>query len=342
MQEIEQLIEELKQNSKVINYLAGYDPNSSESFIKYYANIKYLLLKHGESYKNGYERRIGFYKFWAEKYYWLIAQKKLFNLQCLWRAEKIDLPVSISYEFTYWGRNIKACPFIEPVTEEELKVLIDYLDTTQEDCPEIDNEYSWQEYDEFKESEAGSEEEANYPDWYTYYDTYFGTPYLLFLPNICGEREERYLNAWRAHEYPQPINTPVAETRPFLQYNNDQLLDFIRAVEPHKIVDYFKFYRADTDYDYHEEALEHEVKRLLREPGDVIIPEGKFPDVIYQAAHRLKIEKVKELLLIIHEEEVERREMGISRLPKKSMDEDAVLKVYREGIATGKQLLGDC
>ncbi len=43
-----------------------------------------------------------------------IQQKKLFDAQCLWRAEQLDIPdIQICYDFMIWEKDILNCPFID-------------------------------------------------------------------------------------------------------------------------------------------------------------------------------------------------------------------------------------
>ena len=68
-----------------------------------------------------------------------ILQKKLFDMQCLWRAEKIIIPeINVSSDFRYWEANIFNCPFIEPVTENEIEIILKHL--TKEEPYRLDHD----------------------------------------------------------------------------------------------------------------------------------------------------------------------------------------------------------
>ena len=82
----------------------------------------------------------------ATKHLKVIQQKKLFDKQCLWRAEKIKIDgLQLCCEFLLWENNILNCPFIDPVSEEDLS---DYIFFLQERANSyIDLYDGWQEYE---------------------------------------------------------------------------------------------------------------------------------------------------------------------------------------------------
>lgn len=135
----------------------------------------------------------------TEKYYWLIAQKKLFNLQCLWRAGKVHIPsIYCSYHFWFWGENIRECPFLDPITETEIEVMKGFLLENNEDGDNyLDREL--QDYRELAERDWDGNY-CNYPEWFEYYDGRMGTGVLLQLQDVVGTAEERYLDVIRKKE----------------------------------------------------------------------------------------------------------------------------------------------
>ena len=101
---------------------------SWNNFVNYYARQKAMGIRFGVFYIRQNEKRDLKYYNEAEKNLWLIQQKKLFNQQCLWRAEKITLPeVEITADFQYWEEHIKVCSFLEPITEDEFNIFVDYF-----------------------------------------------------------------------------------------------------------------------------------------------------------------------------------------------------------------------
>jgi hypothetical protein len=326
----QQLLSELKSNPKVTAYLAGFEEGSAERFLSSYVNTKHLLLQFGENWR---QRQGGdYFRTMAEKFYWLIAQKKLFNLQCSWRAEQITLPIAVTYEFYYWSKNIKACPFLEDITETEMEVMIHYLEQAVYDHE--DNEpWDWQAHDEFRDDETGIGAGDNYPAWYEMYDNYLGTQYLMTLPDVRGEREEKYLRAWRSSWRDEiVIKEP---SKPSIYDDNKTTEDFIRKVEGYKILDYYRLYRAQFDTMDFREKLEFEMDLFMKEPEEVRIPEGKFPDAIFQAGHLLRVSHIKSLLPEIHESHLERKAMNISY----EQEEDPLINDIKDHIKIGMDIL---
>ncbi|NJO68994.1 MAG: hypothetical protein HC830_06620 [Bacteroidetes bacterium] len=83
----------------------------------------------------------------AEKLIKIILQKKLFNLQLLWRAEQIQIKeISFSSEFRFWAEHISDCPFIPPVTQQELEVMKKFYGIENYDYILSYSAFEWQDY----------------------------------------------------------------------------------------------------------------------------------------------------------------------------------------------------
>ncbi len=93
----------LRSEDRFKEYFNQFDPASVETFIENYAKDWVHWQTTGKSLRD-YEKQ--------KKDDWMkgciyglkvIQQKKFFNLQCLWRAEKIKLEgFKICYDFDYW------------------------------------------------------------------------------------------------------------------------------------------------------------------------------------------------------------------------------------------------
>ena len=148
---------------------------------------------------------------------WEIQQKKLFDLQCRWRAEQITLPgVRHTEEFRQWGKYIEYCPWLPSITADEVALYEAYL---RSDAYEPNRNWSWQNYNAFRRTAEGSDEaddaddndEADdgykaaehqayrtLPAWYRYHDAATGASSLLALPNVRGEKEAYYIGITEA------------------------------------------------------------------------------------------------------------------------------------------------
>ena len=205
---LEQFTEELKTKQEYLDYFEKFDPNSIDAFIDEYAPKKYQMFQNQESYKSGTEYFKSRFINLADEYIDMILQKKLFNLQCEWRAGLIQLPlVRICKDFEYWSRHIRACPFIPIVTPEEIDLCISFLKEEYDEYADaiiIGNK--WQYYELFKYGESQEEDNnedaeevstTSMPPLYQYFDLYQNTAGLINLPDVRGEKEDMYLGIYR-------------------------------------------------------------------------------------------------------------------------------------------------
>lgn len=184
-EDLESLYPEIRQ------YYAEYPESDVKQLLDHYVFDKYLFTKFADLHKSEVEKAHVIHLKKAEECLWIIQQKKLFDLQCKWRAKLIDLEgLSISWEFDHWSKNIHACPFLDPITHEEVDLLVEYL--TSNSC-HLDVDYydhgDWQDYYDYKEHE-------DLPEWYEFYDLRMGTSGIFNLPDLRGEREEYYRNIY--------------------------------------------------------------------------------------------------------------------------------------------------
>jgi hypothetical protein len=141
-----------------------------------------------------------------------ILQKKLFDLQCQWRAGLIDLPfIEYSKDFQFFCNHIFDCPFIDPITPEEVAAATLFLETVEDKTEEWYD--CWQYYEALKNwqvqqlNQEESDIELPYnihvtapPDFYLFYDTHFKKENLLLLPDVREEQEQRYQKAVADYE----------------------------------------------------------------------------------------------------------------------------------------------
>ncbi|MEI8203567.1 MAG: hypothetical protein WCH34_11175 [Bacteroidota bacterium] len=187
-----QIVHELKTEERFVNYFKQYHPSSVESFINYYAQQKVRWYEEAEMRLRHEERENNKWLKLCFKALEEIQQKKLFNAQCLWRAEKIKLKgIDICEDFMYWEYRILWCPSIPLIEQHELDFYIRYLrESSLEE--EFDKRGEYQSYEHIKNAFLKKEEEYCYSPWYRFYDKEFGTHSLFELPNIREEKEDFY------------------------------------------------------------------------------------------------------------------------------------------------------
>jgi hypothetical protein len=204
-------------------FYAQYDPKSIEEFIKDYARQKLNVCQSEFLYKAQYDSYHTQFLRLADDYIDMILQKKLFNLQCQWRAGLVELPlVDFIGDFDYWSNHIRACPFLPLITAAEIDLCTRFL---KEGIDWSQNNYAekvWQEYDHFQnyffiqsqeDKEAAKKsvyyDYADLPSLYSFFDEHQGTGDLVHLPNIRGEKEADY----RHEGFMIGYNQRVAETK---------------------------------------------------------------------------------------------------------------------------------
>lgn len=144
--------------------------------------------KHGNFYANLNTRGRDTVHKYASQAFTEIQCKKLFNLECKWRAGKVKLDIISSHTFDYYYTLIHECPFIEPVTDVELAAYKEYLF-------ELDRhpEYFNANRNHGKMVKAALNNTSDYPKWYTFFDIKFNTRDLLFLDDLIDKNEKRCL-----------------------------------------------------------------------------------------------------------------------------------------------------
>lgn len=349
---IKETFDELTNNVKYKEFFEQYHPGSVSEFIKEYANQKAQWARFGGMYIKLEEDRAVQFREDAEQYLWLVNQKKLFNIQCLWRAGKIELDgVESIYEFTWhWEMDTKRCPFLPPITHEEFDVLKKAIvsengfgmgPTYKGDDFFAQMSFKWQGYDEFKKY-YNAHGESPFPDWYNFYDMYMGTGNLFLLEDLRGPKEIRYMMIGHDYIYPEqkflenhpevelpfevladkakqtPVQVPAPaapiESRPFLQNNDDTVLEFMnRFDEAEELIDYAG-YCIDALRESYEEHYDIEgIVDFLLHAEDVIPMKASWnwEEGLHDAMYEYKHKKELEVLDDVFEDYLMRKENNI-------------------------------
>jgi len=252
-------------------YFSKFDEKSVRQFIQSYSMRKAQYLQYSPQFLREQEQNVNDDLENAMELLWEIQQKKLFNLQCLWRADKIHIPgIEVTYDFIYWEKNISECPFIEAVTNEEVNLYIEYVNSDFYSEPHPLS--SWQDFEGFRK-EPYEDDFVALPSWYTFYDNHMGTEELLNMPDIRGEKEKQYL----------PSNNQKNDVEDTLQKMEDQMLckprlditepgileDFIRKFESRKLLDLCEVYEKELHKRMEYNAIESAIE-ILKNSGEQI------------------------------------------------------------------------
>jgi hypothetical protein len=294
-----QFEQDIRSNPLYDEFFAGYEDRVRPTAAHHLAMQKVKVLRMGKFLEKDENVMHNYLvRHLAEQVYQIILQKKLFNAQLLWRAGHIHLPqVYCTMHFQYWQEHILRCPFLEPVTDDEVEIMKRFLAQNEEFFTQSTTIYRWQMRSAyiFRDSERKIE---GYPEFYAFYDREAGTEYLTELEDVIHKAEYRYMRvAWK-HDSEQlrantPVQTPPAGDEPDdadddkkqpapqpvnqpLKYVPDELFDEFIAGYEHKYIAYLhkrsrrrheadKQHRyVDDDDEYHLGLAVHYLKYVAK------------------------------------------------------------------------------
>ncbi len=329
----EQVRRDLETNPRYQEFFGAYEPNSVKNFIDEYSWRKVFYLEHGERCIRSEEDDL--LRFVAEgaMHLWNIQRKKLFNLECLWRAEKIELAgVEQTWDFRYWEHHLERCPFLPPITDEELEAYTDFVLSGQ---LEDEDMMSWESLRFLLNTDK--EDGPEYPEWYAFYDARFDTPSLFDLPDIRGEKEAFYRRL--SYEKEQEKRNEMDKAAP---PNDDAIEAFIRRFEDKKLLRYFQ---AVVRYNMRHEDEEVESAIEMLECSEEPVPmeaSGSWRDGLIKAADNYHRKKLSEGVRTAYREYLIRLESGVYIEDNEKDDfMNAIRKGVKEEIIRGRILNGE-
>lgn len=261
---------ELDTNRKYLPFFEKYTSFSAGIFKDSYARRKSSVLLYGTDALTNEEDLEIRYSVMAEEYLWHIQQRKLFDMQCRWRAEEVVIKeIEVTSDFEVWSEEIETCPFLTPISEDEFALYLSFVETGRMDEVIPDFTAEWQKYGDLKLQYTDIDSDDYFyqiPAWYEYYEARTGLGALYLLDDIRGKKEEFYLSLWRnenrrkSEEANQATPKPEPDTRPFLPYNDNAIyIDFIHKFEDTSLINKWKaYYDREDRYDNREleEALD--------------------------------------------------------------------------------------
>lgn len=338
---------EILENPSLQEYFKKFHPVSIDTFISFYLTEKYLAYKYADSYERLVEEKRSRWIDAAHVHLKIIQHKKLFDLQCLWRAEQITLEeVQITYDFLIWQDDILNCPFIAPISKADIEMYQDYLLTADIDYKLSSDLYDLQNYDEFKEDYTSDGDEGSaLPDWYEYHNLRTGNTALMILPDIRGDKEAFYKNLYREErQKSMPPSAPyVPENRPFLSTDDLQNMTFF--VNTFENEETRKKYANYSEINKKNKSGDSRFNELLlkMELEDEHIPieaHYDFKQALYTAYNKFNLKNIAAHLPLAHEQYLFNRKMGFT-----IASEDDFYKGLRDGvremILNGREINGE-
>lgn len=347
---------ELRNNIAYKEFFSMYHPDDIEEFIKAYARRKVTWMHWGKYYyTHNQEHQLRFYNK-AQDCLWQIQQKKLFNLQCQWRAERIKIPgISCTTDFRFWEYNIKQCSFMPAITHWEFEMYMDYFrsEESEIDPAEYDFEFEWQDYSRMAENINSNKESISIaiPLWYRFYDNRMGTGTLLCLPDLRGEKENKYLKAYyeyvnneenKSHLSVQP--SAQDENNYLSVYNPVVVEKFVRLYEDKEILRYFLSYeKSHKQLDFDDEMAEVAFKELREINETIAIKEGTdWRDSLVQTWEAYRRKQIVNILPLVYDEYVMKQDLSIFYDKERDIKElKADMEKWRDAILKGRELLAE-
>ncbi len=344
----EKLKKEMEENTAIQEYLKQFEEKDVESFVKTYLRNKLHWLNNGSYYR---EKKDDGTIEWINKAFQHlgnIQQKKLFDAQCLWRAEQLHIPeVEIAFDFEVWGNDILNCKFIEPISEEDIELYGQFLLTHEVVVQRrMRNFNDWQNYFELKDAYE-KDNVGKFPEWYLFYDNRRGTNGYMILPNTRGNKENFYRIL--AYEYQQAQKgisneEPYAYKEDLFYYDKKQRDYFVHTFESKQVQ---QLYHAVEWFD-HIYSLENEAKYFIEimASTDEIVPmeaDENWLEAIKKSTRKFVTRKIIEALPLAWEQYMINIQMNIDFQVDTSEKNHSleIRKMIYDNIMLGRKLNGE-
>lgn len=343
-----QIAEDLKNNAPLQEYLTRFRSSCLEDFFKTYINEKYSWYKYSETNIRNRNSHDLHYINTANYHLQVIQQKKLFDLQCLWRAEKVTIPgIEICHDFMCVSDNILNCNFIEPVSEEDVEMYQQYLlspATHHEAALDIYNMEFMQHEDLLLAARNDEEAICDFPEWYEYHNVLTGNGTYLNLPDIRGRKEEHYRAIHFKKENEESNKTPQQpyDSRPFINVYEREIMDHIvEQFEDLYTKNYYRAYRWSYDNRNDQETMEN-IMDILYSAEEHVPVEGHYDwkEALRRAAYKYEAKKVAETLPEAFAQYQLNRSMNIA-FPHKDSYNDELREIWASSILSGRRLSGE-
>lgn len=340
-------LEEFEASDAIRKYLQKYNSTATRNFIEHYLRQKHLWFRHPQRDRLENEDQQLRWINLAFNHLKIMLQKKLFDAQCLWRAEQVTFnEVAISFDFMVWEANILNCPFIEPLNENDLDQYIHYLKESNVDTTII-NEGRWQDHKQIIAAYNGNYNHE-FPEWYNFNNNQTGRTSLLLLPDIKGEKEALYFELNMAEKKLLQAENTFSEKiknddRPWMDYYNDNFIKwFVNNFETKEVKSIFKEYAwKNRSYDKSNEIL-HLTKELLdaTEPVEMEANEDWFT-ALKNTVKNYRRKKVIEALPIVWEQYQINIKSGIGFSTDNLNQYKEARSITAQAIGNGKRLNGE-
>ena len=350
-EQIENWKKEILDNKEMQTYFSAFKASSIESFVKYYVSEKYYWVNYGTRELLDMENEVIQWEDIAFKHLGLIQQKKLFDAQCLWRAEQLEIKeLKLCCQFGRWENDILNCPFIEPVTNHDIERYSNFLlnpvywDLENENWSDI-----YHDFDSVKMAGIDSNNaNVNFPEWYEYHNMVTGNGTLLLLPDVRQEKEEFYRDIYfnDRNEKEKADGTKIAhkvDERPYLGYYNlEEVENFVSKFENKEIQSLYEAWEWGRRTEAFKLFAEEYIELLYYADEKIPIEANSdWKEAIKIAYVKYRRQKIVDALPLAFEQYRMTIDSGI-KFPSEEKDNDQWLfEIYEEQITKGRILNGE-
>jgi hypothetical protein len=346
-------IEKCRSNPAIEAWLGNYHPDTVETFLAKYHENRERWLSTGDYWRKQKQEWLTIAMSRAETTLFYIQQKKLWDLQCLWRAESESVPgVQHSGDFVAMEEKIATLDFLPPITQEELELLKDWL-MDRKWSRRLYPELGWQDY-RFYISRGRESEMGGLPKYYGYVDERMKkVPLWKVLPDKRGPKEDHYIYHGRKAHYeathkPQAaepeVEKKIMDMRPRLYEYSEETAQFAKQFDDHHVNECREAYESEGSHNQ-----DHELKFALEElenAGEPVAMEAHpdWREAIKIAAWKFERMRLVAALDVAYENYCFRRQMGIAYAePEKKRYGGSVTDPEGVGmeILKGREALGE-
>ncbi len=346
---------DLEENPKYKGFFAPYARHSVESFINAYVHHKLMYTKHAKWFSKKAEEEALEYRPQAEEALWDIQRKKLFDLQCQWRAGLIQLDgIDCTWDFDVWERNIASCPHIAPVNDDDVALYMQYLSNP------LAASCSVPATEDFGTLHA-TVEDGEGPGWFLFHNNHTTAGQYLLLPDKKYEMECYYRHLYYlAQTENKPSSDASSDGLDYIPQKKKPWIanTFIEDFEPfvkrfESSADYQKYInykngstQAVRDEDIDDAWLDEQVHDLMFDLQDIkekipIRANDDWRVALIEAVALFKNKKIAKALPAVYEDYRFKLEMGIGYETDFSSSLQELYDRAREQVLDGRELNGE-
>ena len=352
-----QIVAEINSLKPFADELNGYMKGTDKNFYDYLAREKYDYTQHGAMYYGMKQKAEG--KWVASAFACLkeIQEKKLFDAQCLWRDEKITIPnVEASIDFMTYQDDILNCPYLDPITDEDIEIYEQYLKSNNYELGAGEDVFrhifsGFEEIREAYNSDDGGES-TNVPEWYDFHNGRTGKGVYMTFPDVRGEKEMFYQRLGADVE--EVIKQEKAKTKgkeaaivpiainkkPDLEWHDKSVISFfVNTFEDKKTQNIYKKQSKMFDYSEDEEYDFYEMLSILSQHCEIWPIEAHYDwrEALNKSVESYSISKITEALPLAYDQYKMYKEMGIPFEKGSPYDNKYIVNMIKSRILSGRK-----